>query len=93
MVLVQFNKLNNKTMETFEGELNRYLNRLAEQDKECERHIKESQECTDYNCSNCCGAVICDDTDVCSSCKDHCSSACLICEIYDICENEHKAEL
>jgi len=46
----------------------------------------KTDECTGYELSNCCGAWIFEDTDICSSCKEHCGNQCEDCEDAE-CEN------
>ena len=51
----------------------------------------KDEECTGYELSNCCGVWIFEDTDICSSCKEHCGNQCEDCEDKE-CENRKELE-
>ena len=40
----------------------------------------ECEDCEGNRLSNCCGALIYDETDICSDCKEHCGTWCDDCE-------------
>jgi hypothetical protein len=48
--------------------------------------------CDGYRTSNCCGATLHDDCDLCPDCKEHCSTSCDGCEDYNECDNANKVE-
>jgi hypothetical protein len=41
---------------------------------------ENTEDCKGFEESNCCGTYIYDESDICSSCKEHCSNACDDCE-------------
>ena len=42
--------------------------------------IRSIKTCTRYKLSNCCGARIIEDNDICSDCKEHCETTCIDCD-------------
>ena len=74
------------------GIMANYRRDKRQEEKDREDQIQESIDCQSYNNSNCCDAEIYDETDVCSSCKEHCGTMCEDCELYYICQNEDRVK-
>jgi hypothetical protein len=75
-------------MEEFDYDLVKYQNKLSQDDKN--DALDKTYECTDYRLSGCCNALIYDEQDICSECKEHCDTMCQDCENKFKCANPNK---
>jgi hypothetical protein len=80
-------------VEVFDSDYDEYQESLVKADQEAvedETLIKDSLDCDLYNKSNCCTVPMLDEVDMCTDCKEYCSSCCLDCDIFSICINNNK---
>ena len=56
---------------------------MVENVNQMEKEKETRDECEGWSLSNCCGAIIYSDTDICTKCKEHCSNMCEDCIVED----------
>jgi len=74
--------------EVFDNDLQNHFKKMEQDHQEALKD--KTYECTDYRLSGCCNALIYEEQDICSDCKEHCDTMCQDCEEKFKCFNPNK---